>query len=67
MIVFISREEPIDYGALEESIRKCAKKNNLEDVDGMFSWISNGDFPQINVKNSFKWFKSGKNRDADVD
>ncbi len=32
---FIYREEPIDYGALEESIRKTAKKMNLEDVDGM--------------------------------
>eukprot|EP00794_Sanderia_malayensis_P012733 gene12733-14038_t len=28
------KEEPIDYGALEQSIRKSAKKSNLEDVDG---------------------------------
>jgi len=28
------KEEPIDYGSLEESIRLSAKKMNLQDVDG---------------------------------
>ena len=32
------REEPVDYGSLEESIRLSAKKMNLQDVDGMIKY-----------------------------
>ena len=35
------KEEPIDYGALEESIRNVCKKRNLKDVDGVYT----GAFP----------------------
>ena len=30
------KEEPIDYGILEEAIHKCCLKDNLKDVDGMW-------------------------------
>ena len=32
--ILLFREEPVDYGSLEESIRKSARKMHLEDVDG---------------------------------
>lgn len=31
------REEPIDYGTLEKSIRNVCAKKNLKDVDGSYS------------------------------
>ena len=34
LFTFFHREQPIDYGELEESIRKTCLKLGLEDVDG---------------------------------
>ena len=34
MLTFFLREQPIDYGDLEDSIRKTCLKLGLEDVDG---------------------------------
>ena len=34
MLTFFFREQPIDYGDLEDSIRKTCLKLGLEDVDG---------------------------------
>ena len=34
MTVYLYREEPVDYGALDTSLRKICKKMGLKDVDG---------------------------------
>lgn len=34
LLTFLYREQPIDYGELEESIRKTCLKLGLQDVDG---------------------------------
>jgi len=33
-----TKQEPIDYGALEESMRSVCTKKNLKDVDGECFW-----------------------------
>jgi hypothetical protein len=42
------KEEPVDYGALEESIRNVCNKRNLKDVDGecgVYVWKPNPNLP----------------------
>lgn len=37
LIIIFNREEPIDYGSLDTSLRKTCTKMGIKDVEGRFA------------------------------